>query len=202
MFKKIFIVPILMMFLLVGVAQAQTSDLPKPGMLPDSSFYFLKSWKEGIGTFFTFGDLKKAERFLNLSEKRLAEAEALADKNKSEMAERAVERYQEQLNLALAKAEEAKAEGLDADEVLAKVSEATLKHQAVLAEVYEKVPEQAKEAIQQAMEAGMREHEEALEAVSGQKQEEIRQELEQKKQETEQRLEEIKQRIPQTPGRP
>ncbi|PIZ56096.1 hypothetical protein COY23_03590 [bacterium (Candidatus Torokbacteria) CG_4_10_14_0_2_um_filter_35_8] len=196
MFKKIFIVPILMMFLLVGVAQAQTSDLPKPGMLPDSSFYFLKSWKEGIGTFFTFGDLKKAERFLNLSEKRLAEAEALADKNKSEMAERAVERYQEQLNLALAKAEEAKAEGLDADEVLAKVSEATLKHQAVLAEVYEKVPEQAKEAIQQAMEAGMREHEEALEAVSGQKQEEIRQELEQKKQETEQRLEEIKQRIP------
>jgi len=201
-FKKIFIVPILMMFLLVGVAQAQTSDLPKPGMLPDSSFYFLKSWKEGIGTFFTFGDLKKAERFLNLSEKRLAEAEALADKNKSEMAERAVERYQEQLNLALAKAEEAKAEGLDADEVLAKVSEATLKHQAVLAEVYEKVPEQAKEAIQQAMEAGMREHEEALEAVSGQKQEEIRQELEQKKQETEQRLEEIKQRIPQTPGRP
>ena len=202
MFKKIFIVPILMMFLLVGVAQAQTSDLPKPGMLPDSSFYFLKSWKEGIGTFFTFGDLKKAERFLNLSEKRLAEAEALADKNKSEMAERAVERYQEQLNLALAKAEEAKAEGLDADEDLAKVSEATLKHQAVLAEVYEKVPEQAKEAIQQAMEAGMREHEEALEAVSGQKQEEIRQELEQKKQETEQRLEEIKQRIPQTPGRP
>lgn len=202
MFKKFLILPLLTVFLFVGVAQAQTSDLPKPGMLPDSSFYFLKSWKEGVGTFFTFGDLKKAERFLNLSEKRLAEAEALADKNKLEMAERAVERYQEQLNLALSKAKEAKTKGLDADEVLAKVSEATLKHQAVLAEVYEKVPEQAKSAIQRAMEAGMRGHEEAIQAVSGEKREEIMPRIEQKKQEAEQKLEEIEQKIPQTPSRP
>ena len=202
MFKKILMVSVLTMFLLVGVARAQTNDLPKPGMLPDNPLYFLKSWKEGIGTFFTFGDLKKAERFLNLSEKRLAEAEVLTDKGKSEMVERAVEHYQERLNLALTKVEEVKAKGLDADEVLAKVSEATLKHQAVLAEVYEKVPEQAKLAIQQAMEAGMRGHEEAIKAVSGQKQEEMRQESKQKKQKAEQKLEEIKQKIPQTPGRP
>lgn len=202
MFKRILIVPIVAMFLLAGIAQAQANDLPKPGMLPDSSFYFLKSWKEGIGTFFAFGDLKKAERFLNLSEVRLAEAEALTDKGKSEMTQRATERYQKQLNFALAKAEEAKAKGLDADEVLAKVSEATLKHQTVLAEVYEKVPEQAKSAIERAMEAGMRGHEEAIQALSGQKQKEMKLKTEQKKQEAEQNLEEIKQKIPQTLGAP
>ena len=226
MLKKLLFVPLLAIFLFAGVAQAQTNDLPEPGMLPDSPFYFLKSWSEGIGTFFTFGDEAKAERFLNLSEKRLAEANALAVKGKPEIAEKAIGRYQEQLSRALSKAEEAKAKGLDTDEVLAKVSEATLKHQAVLADVYERVPEQAKSAIERAMQAGMRGHEEALKAVSGEKREEVMQNVEEKRQEVEQRLEglrdkgipiptiptreEIKQRIParpetgkpETPGQP
>jgi len=137
-------VPLLLVFLFAGAVQAQTNDLPKPGMLPGNPFYFLKSWSEGIGTFFTFGDVAKAERFLNLSEKRSAEANALVAKGKPEIAEKAIGKYQAQLDRALAKAEEAKAKGLDTDEVLAKVSEATLKHQAVLADVYERVTEQAK----------------------------------------------------------
>lgn len=185
-------------FLFAGVAQAQTqtNDLPEPGMLPDSPFYFLKSWSEAMGTFFTFGDVAKVERFVNLSEKRLAEAQALVAKGKPEVAEKAVLRYQDQLGAALTKAEEAKAKGLDTDEVLAKVAESTLKHQAVLADVYEKVPEQAKGAIQRAMQAGMRGHEEALKAVSGQKREEVMEQVEQKRREVEQRLEEM------IPGRP
>lgn len=220
MVKKLLLVPLLAIFLFAGVAQAQTNDLPEPGMLPDSPFYFLKSWSEGIGTFFTFGDVAKAERFLNLSEKRLAEANALVAKGEPEIAEKAIGRYQEQLNRALAKAEEAKANGLDTDEVLAKVSEATLKHQAVLADVYEQVPEQAKPAIERAMQAGMRGHEEALKAVSGEKREEVMRDVEEKRREVEQRLEglrdkgvpiptiptreEIKQEIPTRPetGRP
>ena len=204
MIKKLLLVPLLIMFLFVGVVQAQTNDLPEPGLLPDSPFYFLKGWTEGIGTFFTFGDVVKAERFLNLSEKRLAEANALVAKGKPEVAEKAIERYQEQLNRALTKAEEAKAKGLDTDEVLAKVSEATLKHQAVLAGVYERVPEQAKSAIERAMQAGMRGYEEALKAVSGQKREEIMQRVEQERQDVEQRLEGLRDKgipIPTIPTR-
>jgi len=189
MVKKLLLVPLLAIFLFVGAVQAQTNDLPEPGMLSDNPFYFLKNWTEGIGTFFTFGEIAKAERFLNLSEKRLAEANALIEKGKSEIAERAINRYEEQLGYALVKAEEAKAKGLDTDEVLAKVSEATLKHQAVLADVYERVPEQAKSAIERAIQAGMRGHEEALKAVSGQKREEVMQNMEEKRQEVEQRLE-------------
>ena len=205
MIKKFLLVPFLVMFLFAGVAQAQTTnDLPEPGLLPNSSFYFLKSLSEDIGTFFTFGDVARAERFLNLSEKRLAEANALVAKGKTEIAEKAIGRYQEHLNSALTKAEEAKAKGLDAEEVLAKVAEATLKHQAVLADVYERVPEQAKSAIQRAMQVGMAGHEEALKAVSGQKREEVMEKIKQRRQEVEQKLEGLRDRgipIPTIPTR-
>jgi len=204
MMKKLVLVPLLVMFLFVGAVQAQTSDLPEPGMLPDSPFYFLKSWSEGIGTFFTFGDVAKAERFLDLSERRLAEADALVEKGKPEVAGKAIGRYQAHLDRALTKAEEAKAKGLDTDEVLAKVAEATLKHQAVLADVYEKVPEQAKPAIERAMQTGIRGHEEALKAVSGQKREEVVEQVERKRQEVEQKLEGLREEgipIPAIPTR-
>ncbi len=199
---KVFLVLLAAVFLFAGVAQAQTNDLPEPGMLPDSPFYFFKSWSEAIGTFFTFGDVAKAERFVNLSEKRLAEANALVEKGKPEVAEKAVLRYQDQLGKGLTKAAEAKAKGHDVDEVLARVSEATLKHQEVLAGVYEKVPEQAKEAIQRAMEASMRGHEEALKAISGQKREEVMEQVEQKRQEAEQKFEGLRKRgipVPEVP---
>ena len=202
--KKLLLGIFLSMFLFTGMVQAQTNDLPEPGLLPDSPFYFVKSWSEGIGTFFTFGDVAKAERFLNLSEKRLAEADALVAKGKPEVAEGAVGRYQEHLGRALTKAEEAKTKGLDTDEVLAKVAETTLKHQAVLADVYEKVPTQAKSAIERAMQASMRGHEEALRAVSGQKREEVMEQAGQKRQEIEQKLKGLRDKgipIPTIPGR-
>ena len=188
MIKKILLASILAIFLFSGTSQAQANDLPQPGMLPDSPFYFMKSFFEGIGTFFAFNDLAKAERFLNLAETRLAEAKALAEKGKSQLAERSVERYQEQINRALSRAEQARTKGLDIDEVMAKVSEATLRHQAVLADVYQKVPEQAQPAIQRAMEASMRGYEEALRAVSKEKQEEVIQQMEQKREEVEKRV--------------
>ena len=50
-------------------------------------------------------------------------------------------------------------------EVLAKVGKATSKHLEVLAEVYEKVPEQAKSAIENAMKASVRGHEKAVEVL-------------------------------------
>lgn len=192
MIKKLFLVLLVVVFLCPKVVQAQANDLPKPGILPDSPFYFLKSWSEAIGTFFTFGDVAKAGRYLSLSEKRLAEAKALVEKGKPEVAERAIGRYQEQLNQALTKAEEAKTKGLDTDEVLVRVSEATLKHEAVLADVLENVPEQAQEAIKKAMEASMRGHEEAIEAISKEKQAEIMEKVEEKRQEVEQKLEALR----------
>ena len=199
MLKKILITILLGVFLLAGTVLAEVNNLPDPGMLPDHPLYFLKNWGEAIGTFFAFGDISKAERHLFLAEKRVAEAVALVEKGKPEIAERALEKHQEQLNRALGKAEQAKQKGLDADEVLAKVSEATLTHQAVLIEVYEKVPEQARPAIERAMEASMRGHQEALEALTEQKREQIREQVEIKRQEAMRKAEKARERFPEVP---
>lgn len=189
MIKKIVILTLLAAFMFGGAVQAQSDELPDPGILPGNPFYFLKSISEGIGTFLTFGDIKKAERFAFLAEKRLAEADALAEKGDSNRAEKAAEKYQERLAAALDKAEEAKEKGLDVDAILAKVSEATLKHQEVLARVFEKVPEQARKGIERAMEASAKGYERALEAVSKEKKAEVLEQVETTRQEVEQRLE-------------
>ena len=189
MIKKVVILSLLAVFMFGGVVQAQLNELPDPGMLPGNPFYFLKAASEGIGTFFTFGDVKKADRFAFLAEKRLAEAAALAEKGDSKRAEKAAEKYQERLTAALERAERAKGKGLDVDEVLAKVSMATLKHQEVLARIYEKVPEQARKGIERAMEASAKGYERALQAVSKEKKAEVLEQVEARRQEVEQRLE-------------
>ena len=194
MFKKILITSVFAMFLFVGVAQAQTDELPDPGILPGNPFYFLKSTSESIGTFFSFGKVAKVERYVSLANKRLAEAEALAEKGDEKRAEEATERYQERISKALERAKEARVEGVDVDEVMSRVAEATLKHQEVLGRVYEKVPEQAKEAIQNAMERSAQGYDEALKAISEEKREEIEDMIQSIKQDIEVRWEELKER--------
>jgi hypothetical protein len=133
--------------------KAQTeAELPSAGLTPASPFYFLERFSEGIGTFFTFGDVNKAERYAKLAAERVAEAKAVVDKGKPEAAEKALTRYQDQLEKSLAKVEKAQAKGKSVAEVTEIISQATAKHLTVLEEVLERVPEQAKSAILQARE--------------------------------------------------
>jgi cellobiose-specific phosphotransferase system component IIA len=168
--KKIVLIIILSFLLLSFGIQvfAQDIELPSPGLLPDSPFYFLETIAEAIGTFFTFGDLKKAERYAALAAERLAEAQAVVDKGKPEFAEKALVRYENQLNNSIARAKKAQDKGQNAEkvmEVIARVGQATSKHLEILAEVYEKVPDQAKPAIENAIKASVKGHEKAVEAL-------------------------------------
>lgn len=164
--KKISLVIILVFLCSIGVGVlAQATELPDPGITPDSRFYFLDMMAEGIGNFFTFGDIKKAERYANLAAERLAEIQAVVEKGKPELAEKILERYEKQLNNSIERAKKAQAKGKSAEKitkVLTKIGEATSKHLEVLASVYEKVPEQAKPAIERAMGVSMKGHEQAV----------------------------------------
>ncbi|MBZ9577666.1 hypothetical protein KJA13_01370 [Patescibacteria group bacterium] len=154
----------------VGVL-AQETELPDPGLTPDSPFYFLEIIAEEIGTFFTFGDLKKAERHAALAAERLAEAQVIAGKGKPELTEKTLVRYENQLEKSMARVERAESKGENTEkamEVLARVGQATSKHLEVLAEVYEKVPEEDKPAIENAMKASVKGHEKAVEALKAQ----------------------------------
>ncbi|HEB13648.1 MAG TPA: hypothetical protein ENI13_01565, partial [candidate division CPR3 bacterium] len=164
--KTIFIlITLIFLFSLTTGVLAQETELPDPGLLPDSPFYFLEIIAEGIGTFFTFGDLKKAERFAALAEERLSEANAMAEKGKVKLVEKTLERYEDQLEKALFRAEKADTEGKDTKELAKVITEATYKHLIVLNKVLEKVPEEAKPAIERAMTVSVKGHEKAVEVL-------------------------------------
>jgi len=167
--RKIILLTILLFLsLFLGVKTlAQEIELPGPGFTPDSPFYFLERISEGIGTFFTFGDLKKAERYAALAAERVAEAQAVVEKGRPEAAEKALKRYEDQLSKALAKAEIAKAKGQKIEKVTETVAKATSKHLTVLEGVLEKVPEAAKAAITKALEKSKNGHITALKALAG-----------------------------------
>ena len=167
--KKFLLIPALVLLLAAGTASAQTDNEPQAGLIPGNPLYILDVISEGIGNLFTFNDVSKAERYLNQASERLAEARELANNGKSDRAVETTKRYEEKLAMAIEKAEEAKADGKDVDAVLQKIADATSKHQTVLAEVLSKVPEQARDAIQQAIENSQKGHDSALEAAGGTK---------------------------------
>lgn len=150
-------------------AQSATSTLPDPGTLPDSPLYFLKSWKEGVQLFFTFGAEKKAEQYLHLAEVRLAEYEKMIEKalrstqgesagqtqaKYEKIAERTLEKYENQLERALTKAQELRERGEDvANDLIVQAKGVAIKNLAVLERNLEKVPDSAKEGIERALEA-------------------------------------------------
>ncbi len=162
--KKIFL-SILMILLLLNLVYAQSEELPNPGTLPDSAFYGLKKAFEGIGNAFTFGTEAKTERALKLAERRLAEAEAMANKEKSEFVDGLSEEYEEEINKANEIASLAK-EASDKEKLAELVSMATSQHLTILDEVQERVPEQAKEKIAAARERSIKGNQEALKSLA------------------------------------
>lgn len=168
---KIILIAFLCVMLLVGAVYAVAENaepvLEKPFLLPDSPFYFLVKWSEGLGTLLAFGDEARAERYLKLADRRIAEVIALSEKGETKMAEQAMNRYQGMLEYSLQRAESARERGEYLDGVLTRITERTLYHIEVLLGVYEQVPEEAREGIERAMEVGLRGHEEAIKAVLG-----------------------------------
>jgi len=114
---------------------------------------------------------ERAEAYLGLAEKRLIKANKFLDKNKYSY--RHINRELNLYQKYMAKVEEILGEideddldkGMSREELKQIVLEATTKHLDVLAEVYSKVPEQAKGAILKAIEASSRGSERALEAM-------------------------------------
>jgi|GEM_PF-1829517 hypothetical protein len=195
--KNLFFVLVLTVLLGFGFAAvAQDAALSDAGTLPDSPFYFLKTWKESIQTFFTFGAEKKAEQYLHLAEVRLAEYQKMAEKGKAEAAQKTIEKYEEQLNRALEKAGEAKDEGRDVQKINETISETIIRHREVLGRVLEQVPEEAKKGIENAIEVSQRGFENAIQAVTGDKKGELERRAEETSTRIQERLDALKENLP------
>lgn len=190
------ILPIVILSLLFGVISfAQETGLPNPGLTPDSPFYFFDTLGKKISLFFTFDPVKKAQKAVHYAEERIAEAKVMAEKNKPDATERANQNYREFLELANKKTQEAKEKGKDVEELATSITEKTLKHQEVLIEIFEKVPDEAKTAIQKAIEVSRKGSEQAVQAVTGAKKEELLQKIEQIKTEAEERIKVLEEKL-------
>lgn len=150
--------------LLNGISAQSETELPEPGILPDSPFYGFKRAFEAMGSIFVFGEQARLERHLKLAEKRLAEAEAIAEKEKPRYMERLTNRYEERIRKANEISENSGEE--NREQLMERVADATSKHLEVLDRVYDQVPEEAKEAIAAAREKSINGNQEALRALA------------------------------------
>ena len=136
-----------------------------PGVLPDHPLYFLKALLYKIRELFVFGDVAKTKWFLKMADKRAAEAKELANKGKEKLAVKASEKAVAARDKAAEHLKVAKSAGKDVEELVEKLEAASIRQQAVLDHVLEKVPEQAQEAIRRAKERSVRGHERAIEVL-------------------------------------
>lgn len=151
-----------------GAVFAQDEGLPDPGLTPDSPFYFLDKWGKNIGMFFTFGNEAKAKKALKYAEERLAEARAMADKNRVREMERAANDYEGFMAMVNERLENAVQQGLS-DNISERVALATARHLDVLDRVKDRVPEQAKPALTRARIASQNGQVNALRALAKEK---------------------------------
>lgn len=174
--KKLFLTLALLsviIFSLPASALAATS----PGVKPGSFFYFFDTTFEQISLFFTFNPEKKAKKALTYADERLAEVEAIAGNNNTEVVKTAITNYENNISLAAEKSKEVQ-DKERAENLFTLIADNTSKNQEVLSAVLIKVPEEAKEAITQAIEASRRGQEEATKQIA-----ELKSEIEQLKKE-------------------
>jgi len=149
-----------------GESEANQENLPPAGLTPDSPFYFLDEWGEKISLFFTFSPEKKVEKALSYAEEKLAEAQVMAEKNKTRAIERLTERYREYLSEAENRINKIEEKNQKREKVAQRVAEATGKHLEVLERVIEKAPEKAREGLLKAKDASLNGQQVALRVLA------------------------------------
>ena len=164
------------------VVSAQTEAVAKPGTF----FYLVDTTFEKVGLFFTFNAEKKARKALGYADKRLAEIEAIDETGKPDVLKSLIANYENNIALAIEKSKEV-SDKEKSESLFTSISENTSKNQEVLSAVLIKVPEEAKEAIMQAIEASKKNQEEALEQIT-----ELKKEVSELKEEVQKLKEELK----------
>jgi len=135
---------------------AEELGIGEPRLLPDSRFYFLKNWRRGIRSFFTFSKVKKAELKARYAAEKLLEARKLAEKKKkAEDIKEAAENYQEELDRLKKAVDKIKDTASTSEKVgkfLDKFTHQQILHQKILDKLEIQVPTSTMETIRQARE--------------------------------------------------
>ncbi|MDP3015188.1 MAG: DUF5667 domain-containing protein [bacterium] len=162
--KKIPLFIILLFLVVVFALPASASAAANAGVKPGSFFYFFDTAFEKVNLFFTFNPEKKARKALEYADERLAEVGAVAKEENTNAIKTAVAGYESNIALAAKESKQIKnkekAEGL-----LTSITDNASKHQEILSDVLNKVPDEAKEAITKAILASRKGQEEATKQI-------------------------------------
>lgn len=123
--------------------------LAYPGILPGHILYPVKMVRDRIWLWLTVDSLRKAEVLLLFADKRLGAGKALIEGGKEELGISTLTKAEKYLERAINQEKIAKEKGKETGEFLEKLEKATLKHEAVLTELEEKVSDEAKAAIKE-----------------------------------------------------
>lgn len=131
--------------------------------LPGDALYSVKLSVEGATMMLQAEDVPRAERALNFADKRVREMLALTEEERWQDLDLAVEKYCYALNVSLARMEEAVNKGgPQGGNIATLVAEAASGHLSTLNELYDRVPDVAKPAVQRAMEEALRCYQRAI----------------------------------------
>ena len=107
----------------------------------------------------------RANQAMKIANQKMKEARKNAQNGDAAGTANAVRGYETALGHAMSSLQEGEGQGVDMTNTINKVTEGTLKHQTTLAEVHDRVPDQAKPHILHAMEVSALGHENSLTAL-------------------------------------
>jgi len=131
--------------------------------LPGDALYPVKLGVERITMMLRGDDVARSERALNFADKRVREMVALTEMGRPEDLNLTVEKYCYALNMSMARMEAALGKGKSqAGDIATLVAGATTEHLSILDGLYDMVPDEAKPAIQRAMEEALKCYQRAI----------------------------------------
>jgi hypothetical protein len=191
MLKKVILSTIIVISLLFSVTYTQAitnTSTPKSGISPDSPIYFIEKIEEKIKTMLTFGEIKKAERYIDLAEKRLEETKLMLENNNTKKAEEAIKKYEIYLTKMIKQIEKAREKDLDINNFLNETIKKTTQQEVRLNNLLEQTTEENKLIFEQALNTKKQREKELIDNLPEDERTKIINNIKKKRQETQQAL--------------
>lgn len=178
-----------------NVAETAIGDVTDPGILPDSGFYFMKSWGRNLQVMFAGSDTERATLMLRYTNEDALALKKMYEQDKYDVGAKHAGQYALQLQNTVQAMEQVRTGQGEAasEELVDKLEQNYLRQQAVLLSVLEKAPDAAQNGILNAIENSNKHVGAMIMAQQGQA--ELQQYQEQVNQQTNNMGEEIKIRV-------
>jgi hypothetical protein len=143
--------------------------LPYPGkILPDNWLWYLKASRDRVQYLITTDALKKADLALLYSDKRLAASLILMDAKKPDLAVSTLTKGEKYLELALIDEQIARKAGINTQDFLTKLGNASLKHRQIIEEkILPQMPEDLRPEVVKAEDYAKKAYKDCRDALNG-----------------------------------